>query len=146
MHNHVQDVKLYQVEVFAFSSANRKVYPIVQRRCGNLILNCSLLISALKEDSESATPSAAHRDALDEADASVSLFATPFVSLIFDRRRTLRIIHNRVSRWANLSTMRSLLRKGEIRGDLEDLHRKIDTCISTYQVPTPFNDSDLILS
>jgi hypothetical protein len=43
------------------------------------MLKCNLFISALKEDSESAIPSAAHRDALNEADTSVWFLATPFM-------------------------------------------------------------------
>ena len=44
------------------------------------MLKCNLLLSALQEDSQSAAPSAAHRDALTEASTSVPWLGLLLVS------------------------------------------------------------------
>jgi hypothetical protein len=77
IYDSVQNVKVYQVRLLSHYLV-RLAQQSAQRRCRNLILRCDLLIGALSENAQ-ATPSAAHEDALNEAQLSVSFIRTAVV-------------------------------------------------------------------
>jgi hypothetical protein len=44
------------------------------------------------------------------------------------------MVRARIGRWAGLNTMRSLLSQDEIREGVDELQKKVDTCISACNV------------
>ena len=53
--------------------------------------------------------------------------------------RTLKSIHSRVLRWADLSIVQSILAQQDIREGVDFMHRQIDTCIATCHVVFSYN-------
>jgi hypothetical protein len=99
-------------------------------------LRCALLIIALREDNSEAPSSEAHTDALNEAQLLASFIHIGVVrlNLELDSYRILESIRDKVDRWANLNTVRSLLNQDDIREGVDELHRRVDTCIAAYHV------------
>ena len=113
-------------------------YLSMQARCRNLVLRCNLLISALSEDwhDGEGPPSAAHTDALKDAHKSVSLslLLSFHMKLMLGSYRTLLIVQDKVEEWAMLGTIQSLLRQDNIREGVDELQKKVDTCIAWSHV------------
>jgi hypothetical protein len=134
----VQSVKVYQVRLLSYASILQfcVAYSSAQRRCQNLILRCDLLIFALREDNSEAPSSEAHTDALNEAQLLASFIHIGVVrlKLELDSYRILECVRDKVDRWANLNTVRSLLNQDDIREGVDELHRRVDTCIAAYHV------------
>jgi hypothetical protein len=99
-----------------------------------LELRCNDLLSAISEDDWGGPPSAAHADALSEAEASVSFIFVTMVSLMLDSYRILLIVRHRVNEWAMLNTMQSLFRQDDIREGIDELQKRVDTCIAACHV------------
>lgn len=49
--------------------------------------------------------------------------------------RILEKVRNRVTQWADLNVIKSILGQGEISEGVNLLHQEIDTCIAVYHVP-----------
>jgi hypothetical protein len=98
------------------------------------MLRCNLLINALSEGGGES--SMANADALNEAQASVSLICGPVaeVKLEPDIHRYLESVRNKVYQWSRLNTFRSLLNQENIREGMDELHRRVDTCIYACHV------------
>jgi hypothetical protein len=108
-------------------------------------MRCNLLIEALREDGakDGPTPSKAHEDALSNAQESV-LFNCAATADVYSKLALyysiLYIVRERVERWATMDTVRSLLHQGDIREGVDELHRRVDTCIEACHVhPFPSN-------
>ena len=104
-----------------------------QRRCWYLTWYCNVLVNALREDNPETVPT--NTDAWSEAQQSVtSTRVVDHLELQVDWCRILQSVHEKVDEWANLNKMKTLLRQGEISGDIDRLHKEIDKCMRTYNV------------
>ena len=56
------------------------------------------------------------------------------MKLMLDSYRTLLIVLRRVDEWAMLNTIKSLFRQDDIREGIDELQKRVDTCIAACQV------------
>jgi hypothetical protein len=54
--------------------------------------------------------------------------------LELDWFRVLQSVHGRVTKWADLNIIRSILAQQDISECVDFLHQRIDTCIASYHV------------
>ena len=91
------------------------------------------MVNALREDNPEIVPT--NTDAWSEAQQSVtSTRVVDHSELQVDWCRILQSVHEKVDQWANLNKMKTLLKQGQISGDIDRLHKEIDKCIRTYNV------------